>query len=93
MLWFVWLRGFKIVIADDVLYYRDGLYHTVTLDLRDVKNVRNSWIQWARLGRQVSVPRLVITYGTPPKQLALNIKPFRREDLQVLRQTLKKEIE
>lgn len=81
LLWVFWLRGFRLRIDSDQIEYRNGLYKSVAVPLKEITNVRNSWIEWKRLGRAVKIPRLIITYGAQASSIAINTKPFRKQDI------------
>jgi hypothetical protein len=88
VLWIVWLRGFKIVLAGEHFHYRNGLYRSITINLGDISRVRSVSISWRRLGRVIPISRLVIDYGSPLKHIVVNPKPFRSTDLRHIMQTL-----
>ena len=88
LLWFFWLRGFRLFLNHDRIEYRDGLYRSFILALDDISDVKNSWVERSRLGRKLSLPRLLLVYA-PRKHIAVNTKPFRRQDLQVIMQVLR----
>jgi fatty acid desaturase len=64
MLWVGWLRGFRLDVGQENLSYRDGLYRTTVVPLREIRDVKNTWIEWRVLTRALRVPRLVISYGS-----------------------------
>jgi hypothetical protein len=82
MLWIGWLRGFRLEVGKDKLSYRDGLYRSTVIPLSEIREVKNAWIEWRLLTRALQVPRLVVTYGSKRSRLAINAKPFRRQDIQ-----------
>jgi len=82
MLWVGWLRGFRLEVGKENLSYRDGLYRTTGVPLSEIRDVRNTWIEWRVLTRALRVPRLVIAYGSNRHRLTINAKPFRRKDIQ-----------
>jgi hypothetical protein len=82
MLWIAWLRGFRLEVGKENLSYRDGLYRSTIIPLSEIREAKNAWIEWRLLTRALRVPRLVITYGSKRSRLAINAKPFRRQDIQ-----------
>ena len=80
-LWVVWLRGFRVRIAEGVLEYRDGLYRTRRCLLADIRHLE---VAWVRCGL-----RLVVRTHRGAGALEINPKPFSRTDLAGLRQLLK----
>jgi hypothetical protein len=88
-LWIVWLRGFRLEVSQGDLSYRDGLYRSTMVPLSDIREAKNTWIGWKLLTRKLQVPRLVVTYGSKSDRLAINAKPFRRQDIQRVIEILK----
>jgi hypothetical protein len=73
VLWVLWLRGF--------LEYRDGLYRSTSVPLKEITEAKNTWIEWNVIGRHLRVPRLVICYGNRNQRVLVNAKPFKKDDL------------
>ncbi len=80
--WIVWLRGFRLEIGNGKIEYRDGFYKSVIVALSEVRETKNAWVEWKLPGRHLRVPRLVIVYGPRAERLAVNAKPFARQDIQ-----------
>jgi hypothetical protein len=89
-MWIAWLRGFRLEIGNEKLEYRDGLYKSVAVPLSGIREVKNAWVEWRFLGRLLRVPRLVIVYGSQVDRLAINAKPFRKDDIQLAIDLLRK---
>ena len=87
LLWFIWLRGFRLFLYRDRIEYRDGFFRSISLSLKDITDVKNSWVAWSMLGTKLRAPRLLLVYG-PRKYVAVNTKPFWRSDLQSIVQGL-----
>jgi hypothetical protein len=81
MMWVGWLRGFRLEINKNSLRYRDGLYRTVAVPVKEILEVRNTWVEWRLLTRSLRVPRLVVAYGSSGHRLVINTKPFLRRDI------------
>jgi len=79
-----WLRGFRLRMTDDHLEYRDGLYRSISIPLREVTKAKQTWVGWTVLGRSLRIPRFVVVYGTQNDRVTINTKPFSRDDLQRL---------
>ncbi len=89
-IWIAWLRGFRLRIGAGKLEYRDGLYKSVEVPMSEIKDVKSTWVEWRFLGRLLRVPRLVIVYGPEVNRLAINMKPFRKHDIQLAMDLLRK---
>ena|ERR1700733_5187205 len=81
LLWVCWLRGFRLQIGIKNLEYRDGLYRSVVVPVCEIKEVKNSWVEWRVLSRLLRVPRLIVVYGNPTQYLFINTKPFSRQKI------------
>lgn len=90
LIWIAWLRGFRLEIGAGKLEYRNGLYKSVIVPLGEIREAKNAWVEWRRLGRVLRVPRLVIVYGAQANRLCINTKPFRRHDIQLAIDLLRK---
>src|SRR5712671_5234427 len=89
LLWFIWLRGFRLLLDRNRIEYRDGFYRSLSLSLDDITDVKNSWVAWSMLGTKLRAPRLLLVYG-PREYIAVNTKPFKRQDIQFIMQELRK---
>jgi hypothetical protein len=83
LLWVVWLRGFRVRIADGVLEYRDGLYRTQRCLLEEIQ--RCEWVADTRLWLVVALRE--------GGQIAMNPKPFSRADVKLMRDLLKPQVD
>jgi hypothetical protein len=90
LIWVAWLRGFRLEVGEGKLEYRDGLYKSVAVPLSEIREVKSAWVEWRILGRTLRVPRLIIVYGPQSNRLSINTKPFRRHDIQLAIDLLRK---
>lgn len=86
-IWIVWLRGFRVRISGVSFEYRNGLYRRHSCHPDEVRSMTHRWVGFSRLGRRVSVPRLVVELkdGT---QILINSKVFSRVSLRLMRDLL-----
>jgi hypothetical protein len=47
--WIVWLRGFRLEIGNEDLSYRNRLYRSMIVPPSEVREVKNTWIDWTLL--------------------------------------------
>ena len=87
LLWVVWLRGFRVRIADGVLEYRDGLYRTQRCLLAEIQRCESEWVADTMLWRVMHLLRLVVALREGG-QIAMNPKPFSRADVKRMRDLL-----
>jgi hypothetical protein len=87
LLWCAWLKGFRLQVSSGVLEYRNGLYQTQRVKIKDIQRVSSKWIEWRVLWRRITVPRMVIELRDA-HSIAINIKPFSRPDLARLKSIL-----
>lgn len=80
VLWVLWLGGFRLTVYDRSVVYRDGFYRSTRISRADISAVKNTWVGWTLLGREIRIPRMVIDYGVA-SHLAVNTKPFARRDI------------
>jgi hypothetical protein len=83
----LYLRGFKISVANGVLEYRDGLYRRHRLPLDQVQSVKWGNMSWHFLTEAVRVPGLIVR-DRSGKQFLMLVKPFRRRDVNAVREAL-----
>jgi hypothetical protein len=65
LLFWLWLRGFKLSLSNGSLEYRDGLYRSLKIDIEEIASIRDQWIGWSNLGRSVRIPRIVVLMKGP----------------------------
>lgn len=80
LLFWLWLRGFKLAISDGRLEYRDGLFRTERINLDEISTVKDEWVGWSFLGRSIRIPRTVVLSKDGRKAIWINTKPFGRRD-------------
>jgi len=81
LLFAVWLRGFKITIADGWLEYRDGLFRSSRVMLADIDEIHVEWIAVGHHGMGRKIPRIVVSARNGAVVFRVNPKPFAKEDL------------
>lgn len=89
ILWFAWLRGFRITVSHDYLEYRDGFFRSSRVALNDIANIRNERTEWNLLGKKLSIPRITITAKNGESVIRINPKPFGSVKLQRVIKELK----
>ena len=90
LLWALWLRGFKLIVTDEYLEYRDGFYRSKRISLKDVAEMKHKWVQWKNLGRTLTIPRIEVITKDRKTAFLINDKPFGLDDLAIIRNLVKK---
>jgi hypothetical protein len=90
IIFYIWLRGFAIIVDRDCFIYRNGFYATRECALEEIKSADFQWVRFRRLGKLVSLPRLVIVYGKERDRITVNPKPFGKDEIRQLVSRLKK---
>ena len=90
ILWALWLRGFKLIVTDEYLEYRDGFYRSKRISLKDVAEMKHKWVQWKNLGRTLTIPRIAVITKDRKTAFLINDKPFGLDDLAIIRNLVKK---
>ncbi len=79
----IWLKGFRIIITEEYISYRDGLYRTKTIPLSDIKVAKSAWVEFGRFNKNLKIPRFLIT-SIHGDEILINDKPFSHEAIQAL---------
>ena len=90
ILWWIWLRGFKINISDGCLEYRDGFFRSSKISLREIVDIKTESIGWNLLGQKFRIPRLSVINSNREIAMRINPKPFGRHSLQRIIKELRK---
>jgi hypothetical protein len=78
--WWVWLRGFRILVCLDVVEYRNGLYVTRRVPRSSIRDIRSTWTEFNIFGKGIRLPRIVIE-TTDQQEIVINPKPFKRDEI------------
>lgn len=89
VLWFTWLRGFRITVSHGYLEYRDGFFRSSRVALNDITNIKNERMEWKLLGQKLAIPRVTITAKNGEMVIRINPKPFGSGELQRVMKELK----
>lgn len=84
-IWTVWLKGFQLNIENGIVTYRNGLYRSHSIHLKDIEKTEFKWVDWRCLSRKLKVPRLVVYSNKDNDHLIINPKPFSQKDLKEFR--------
>jgi len=60
LLWWIWLRGFKLTISGEELEYRDGFFKSSRVSIKDIVDIKNKYIEWNFITRKMKIPRIFI---------------------------------
>lgn len=77
----MWVRGFRISIADGWLEYRDGFFRSTRVPLHEVVETRVEWVQINYHGLGRKIPRIVVVARNGALLFRINPKPFKLADL------------
>lgn len=83
--WWIWLRGYRVRLNEDVLEYRDGLYRTHRIRVSEITSAEHGWIEFPILNRRLTVPRLILTTADEENRVLINSKVFSRRDIELIR--------
>lgn len=89
ILWFAWLRGFRITVSQGHFEYRDGFFRSSRVALNDITNIKNERAEWNLLGQKLAIPRIAITAKNGEMVIRINPKPFGSVELQRVMKELK----
>jgi hypothetical protein len=90
ILWWIWLRGFKITVSEGCLEYRDGFFRSSKIALSEIADVKTESVGWNLLGQKLRIPRITVITRNGEMPIRINPKPFGRLGLQRIMKELKK---
>lgn len=88
LLWWIWLRGFKLTISGGELEYRDGFFKSSRVSIKDIVDIKNKYIEWNVITRKIKIPRIFIIAQNGNVAIKINPQPFGR-NLQIILKKLK----
>jgi hypothetical protein len=77
----VWLRGFKIILSDQWFEYRDGFFRTTGVPTPEIEEVKVEWVSAGHHLAGRKIPRLLVIARNGTLTIRVNPKPFSRRDL------------
>ncbi|MGC4013868.1 MAG: hypothetical protein QM755_05025 [Luteolibacter sp.] len=77
---YLWLRGFRLIVRDGKVSYRDGFYRSREHALTELRSAKRKWV---RVSGPPSLPNVVVTFrkrGMPRFWISCNV--FHHRDLE-----------